>query len=151
RPGMPYCASQWLWITGERECATGQPSNPAIPKSCGPAAIVNLLLCVRGDGPPRAANCAPSGGSERCSCLCRERGGRHFAGGSVAITCCLPLTTLVMKLSRSRSPLLSNETSSSTPGLSFTLNFAPCIAAANAFGSTLPSFSVSTFTKYIAL
>ena len=31
RPGMPYCASQWLWMTGERECATGQPSRPAMP------------------------------------------------------------------------------------------------------------------------
>src|SRR5438874_2618187 len=29
---MPYCASQWLWMTGERECATGQPRRPAIPK-----------------------------------------------------------------------------------------------------------------------
>ena len=38
------------------------------------------------------------------------------AGGSVSVTVCLPFTTLTRKLSRSRSPLLSNATSSSTPG-----------------------------------
>src|SRR6478672_8841629 len=35
-----------------------------------------------GEGPLPSANSAPSGGSERRPCRCRERGGRHLSSAS---------------------------------------------------------------------
>ena len=81
-------------MTGERECATGQPRSPAMPKSCS-------------DLPFRCFARWP---------LLR----RPTPAASVAMTSCLPFTTLVMKLSRSRSPFLSKLTSIRMPGYCFT-------------------------------
>jgi hypothetical protein len=84
----------------------------------------------------------------------KVRGSATLLGGRQrrqrATTSCLPFTTFVMKLSRSRSPLLSKLTSIRMPGYSFTVSLTPCIALANAFGSTLPTFSVTALTMYIA-
>ena len=81
----------------------------------------------------------------------RGEASRYFddAGITAMTSACHP-TARVMKLSRSRSPFSSNVTSSSTPGFSFAEILAPCSALANAFGSTLPIFSVTALTTYIA-
>jgi hypothetical protein len=56
-----------------------------------------------------------------------------------------------MKLSRSRSPFWSKVTSISTLGYCLADSETPCMAAANALRSNLPTFSVTTFMMYTAL
>jgi len=73
------------------------------------------------------------------------------SGARVAMISCLPFTTRVMKLSRSRSPLSSKLTSISMPGYCLAESFSPCMASAKAFWSNLPIFSVTALTMYIAV
>ena len=84
---------------------------------------------------PLVRRCGRPRGARRCEPRVRVRRtgatSRRAAAASPSTTC-LPFSTLTRKLSRSRSPLASNETSISTPGSSFTEIFAPCSAAANA-------------------
>src|SRR5438128_2642270 len=64
---MPWCASQWLWMTGERECATGHPKRPAIPKVlCSAIAwfSVALMIICRRAAARRCVSCGVSGDFE---------------------------------------------------------------------------------------
>src|SRR6266550_3167668 len=63
-----------------------RPKSESSPGRCGSIASatttttspLRLIATHEREGPLPSANCAPSGGSERCLCLCRERGGSSY-------------------------------------------------------------------------